>query len=314
MRKYVLSQISRLSATAGPSEFSQVLEKGMDALASERKRGAIAGATVSGSLVEIADYDNIAIISDLHGDTKSLFKILDGMGYHAFLSNPRNKMVFLGDYVDRGSDSIGVLYCICYLKHAYPDSTVLMRGNHEAPSEFPFSSHDLPYELEDRFGAPAKAIYGKVLSLFKLLTLAVVVQGRLFLVHGGLPTGAISDYRQAIASAQESHVNDRVMEELLWNDPRPIAGGEWEPSFRGIGRHFAGAVTKRWLARTGTRVVVRGHEPCHGYRVDHHGMMLTLFSCKEAYPSFGAAYIVASREQIDSVKNADDLARFVKKL
>jgi protein phosphatase len=189
-----------------------------------------------------------------------------------------------------------------------------MRGNHEAPSEFPFSSHDLPYELEDRFGAPAKAIYRKALSLFRLLSLAVVVQGRPLLVHGGLPTGAVSDYRQAIAAAQESHVKDRVMEELLWNDPRPIVDGEWEPSWRGLGRHFAGAVTKRWLVRTGTKVVVRGHEPCHGYRVDHHGMVLTLFSCKEAYPNFGAAYIVASRQEIDSVKNADDLARFVKKL
>ena len=145
----MLSQISRLSATAGPYEFSQVLEKGMEALAAERKRGTVAGATVNGSLYEIADYDNIAIISDLHGDTKSLFKILDGIGYEAFLSNPRNKMVFLGDYVDRGSDSIGILYAICYLKHACPDSVVLMRGNHEAPAEFPFSSHDLPYEIKE---------------------------------------------------------------------------------------------------------------------------------------------------------------------
>jgi protein phosphatase len=291
-----------------------VLEKGIDALACERKRGAIAGGTVTGSLVEISDFDSIAIISDLHGDTKSLFRMLDGIGYEAFLSSPKNKMVFLGDYVDRGSDSIGVLYSICHLKHAYPDSVVLMRGNHEAPAEFPFSSHRLPYELEDRFGAAAKAIYGKVLSLFRLLSLVTVVQGRLLLVHGGLPTSAVGDYRQALSTAQESHVKDRVMEELLWNDPRPIEEGDWEPSWRGIGRHFASTVTERWLARTGTKIVVRGHEPCRGYRVDHHGMMLTLFSCREAYPNFGAAYIIANRKDVDSVRNADDLARFVKKL
>lgn len=309
-----MSQISRLSATAGPSEFSQVLDQGMLALREERKRGTIAGGTVTGSLVEISDFDGLAIISDLHGDSKSLFRILDGIGYEKFLSNPKNKLVFLGDYVDRGSDSIGVLYAVCYLKHAYPDSVVMMRGNHEAPAEFPFSSHDLPYKMEDRFGEGAKAIYSKALSLFKLLTLAAVVQNRLFLVHAGLPTGAVGDYRQAIATAQESHVKDRVMEELLWNDPRPIEDGEWEPSWRGIGRHFSSAVTEKWLARTGTRVVVRGHEPCHGYRVDHRGMMLTLFSCREAYPNFGAAYILAGRNDIDSMKNADDLARFVKKL
>ncbi|AIF83457.1 putative phosphohydrolase [Candidatus Nitrososphaera evergladensis SR1] len=308
-----MSQIVRLSATAGPSEFSQVLEQGISALKEEQKRGAIAGGTVTGGLVEIKDYDQLVVLSDLHGDSQALFQILDAVNYEKFLSGPENKMVFLGDYVDRGSDSIGVLYAICYLKHAHPDSVILMRGNHEAPSEFPFPSHDLPYDIEDRFGAGAKAIYGRILALFGLLTLATVVQGRLLLVHGGLPTDALGDWRQAIATAQKSHLKNRVMEELLWNDPRPL-GEEWEPSWRGIGRHFGSAVTKRWLADTNTKVVVRGHEPCHGYRIDHHSMMLTLFSCRQAYPGFGAAYISAGKNDLDSVNDADDLAKFVKKL
>jgi 3',5'-cyclic AMP phosphodiesterase CpdA len=290
-----------------------VLEQGISALKEEQKRGAIAGGTVTGGLVEIKDYDQLVVLSDLHGDSQALFQILDAVNYEKFLSGPENKMVFLGDYVDRGSDSIGVLYAICYLKHAHPDSVILMRGNHEAPSEFPFPSHDLPYDIEDRFGAGAKAIYGRILALFGLLTLATVVQGRLLLVHGGLPTDALGDWRQAIATAQKSHLKNRVMEELLWNDPRPL-GEEWEPSWRGIGRHFGSAVTKRWLADTNTKVVVRGHEPCHGYRIDHHGMMLTLFSCRQAYPGFGAAYISAGKNDLDSVNDADDLAKFVKKL
>lgn len=309
-----MSQIARLSATAGPSEFSQVLDRGISALEKEQKHGAIAGGTVTGGLVEIHDYDNLAIISDLHGDSKTLFRILDEINHERFLSSARNKMVFLGDYVDRGSDSIGVLYAICHLKHAHPDSVVLMRGNHEAPSEFPFPSHDLPYSMEDRFGAGAKAIYGRALALFQLLTLATVVQGRLLLVHGGLPTDALGDWRQAIATAQKRHLQNRMMEELLWNDPRPLEDEDWEPSWRGIGRYFGSAVTKRWLAATDTKVAVRGHEPCHGYRVDHHGMMLTIFSCREAYPNFGAAYIIAGKHDLDSVNDADGLAKFVKKL
>ncbi|MEO9364464.1 MAG: metallophosphoesterase family protein, partial [Nitrososphaera sp.] len=252
-----MSQIARLSATAGPSEFSQVLEQGISALEQEQKRGKIAGGTVTGGLVEIRDYDRLAILSDLHGDSETLFQVLDEIGHEKFLSSPGNKMVFLGDYVDRGSDSIGVLYAICHLKHAHPDSVILMRGNHEAPSEFPFSSHDLPYSMEDRFGTEARAIYSRALALFGLLALATVVQGRLLLVHGGLPTGAVTDWRQKIATAQKSHLQNRVMEELLWNDPRPLAQ-DWEPSWRGIGRHFGRAVTERWLQATGTKVVVRG--------------------------------------------------------
>lgn len=313
-----MSRIAPLSASAGLSEFSQVLEQAISALEDEQKRGAIAGGTVAGGLIEIRDCDELAIIGDLHGDSRTLFRILDGIDYEKFLSSQENKMVFLGDYVDKGSDSIGVLYAICHLKHAHPDSVVLMRGNHEAPAEFPFSSHDLPCRMQDRFETGAMVLYGRVLALFGLLTLATVMRDRLLLVHGGLPTHAIhgDNWRQVIATAQKSHLQNRVMEELLWNDPRPLEGDvEWEPSLRGIGRHFGRAVTERWLAATNAKVVVRGHEPCrNGYRINHNGKMLTLFSCREAYPGFDAAYVAASRDDLGSVSDAYGLAKSVKKL
>jgi protein phosphatase len=192
-----------------------------------------------------------------------------------------------------------------------------MRGNHEAPSEFPFSSHDLPYVMKGRFGPDAKAAYGKVLSFFRMLTLTVVVKDSLLLVHGGLPTdpGVAENYRGLVATAQENHVRNRVMEELLWNDPRPIEGGPgWEESRRGIGRHFGMAVTERWLAATGARIVVRGHEPCRGYKIDHGGKVMTIFTSKEAYPGYAAACILVGRAQLASVDSAGDLVQHVVKL
>src|SRR5687767_4412188 len=167
---------------------------------------------VRGGLVEIHDLENLVVISDLHGDSKSLFRILSEINYEQFLSNPMNKLVFLGDYVDRGSDSIGVMYSVCHLKAAYPDSVVLMKGNHEAPAEFPFSSHDLPYEIEKRFGGRGKEVYQKLLSMFRLLTLATVVRQDLLLVHGGPPTEEANT--KSIAAAQENHIKSRVFEEL----------------------------------------------------------------------------------------------------
>lgn len=299
------------------AEFLQVLGQAMAAIQTEQKSGAISGGTVRGGLVELHTFDRLAIVGDLHGDTPTLLSVLGLMESEKFLSSPRNKLVFLGDYVDRGSDSVGVLHRVCRLKCSYPDSVVLMRGNHEAPAEFPFSSHDLPYRMEDSFGPDARTAYSKVLLFFRLLSLVTVVKDGLFLVHGGLPTDpdAAENYRDFVATAQESHVRNKVMEELLWNDPRPI-GGEpgWEESRRGIGRHFGRAVTERWLAATGAKVVVRGHEPCHGYRTDHGGRVMTLFSSKEAYPGYGAACIIVDRAQLASIKSADDLARYAIKL
>jgi diadenosine tetraphosphatase ApaH/serine/threonine PP2A family protein phosphatase len=306
----------RLSAAwAGASDFIQKIEQATAALQAERQMKSIAGGRVEGGLIEIHELENLAVISDLHGDSYSLFRILDEINYEKFLSRPKNKLVFLGDYVDRGSDSVSVIYAVCHLKHAYPDSVVLMRGNHESPAEFPFPSHDLPYRIKERFGNSGRDVYGRLLSMFKLLTLATVVPDRLLLVHGGLPTedAVIANFHKAIATAQDSHVHSRVLEELLWNDPRRLDGAPgWEPSRRGIGRHFGSGITRRWLNATNTKAIVRGHEPCQGFRLDHDDTIMTLFSCREAYPAFKAAYLLLSAIQLHKIGDAKDLVAYVR--
>lgn len=306
----------RLSAAwAGASDFIQKIGQATAALQAERQMKGIVGGRVEGGLVEIHELENLAVISDLHGDPYSLFRILDEINYEKFLSRPKNKLVFLGDYVDRGSDSVSVIYAVCHLKHAYPDSVVLMRGNHESPAEFPFPSHDLPYRIRERFGNSGRDVYGRLLSMFKLLTLATVVPDRLLLVHGGLPTedAVIANFHKAIATAQDSHVHSRVLEELLWNDPRRLDGAPgWEPSRRGIGRHFGSGITRRWLNATNTKAIVRGHEPCQGFRLDHDDTIMTLFSCREAYPAFKAAYLLLSAIQLHKIGDAKDLVAYVR--
>lgn len=304
------NRLARFPTSIGPDEFSQAMRQSTEAMFFERNEGRIEGGSVKGGLVELGEVGGLAVIGDLHGDTPTLFQILDGIGADDFLSNSKNKLIFLGDYVDRGSDSTGALYSVCSLKGKYPHSVILMRGNHEAPAELPFSPHDLPYEMQDRFGPAAKDLYRQALSLFRLMTLAVVVDNRLLLVHGGLPT-EVSD-ASAISHAQEDHPQSRVMEELLWNDPRPIEG--WAASGRGIGRYFGPDVTERWLSSTNAKAVVRGHEPCSGFKLDHGGRIFTLFSSKEAYPAYGAAYLMAGGDGLVEVKNAADLVQYAIRL
>lgn len=290
----------------------QKIARAIGAMQEERQKKRIAGGRVNGGLVEIRELKNLVVISDLHGDSKSLFRILSGINYEHFLSDPMNKIVFLGDYVDRGNDSVGVMYSVCHLKGTYPDSVVLMRGNHEAPAEFPFPSHDLPYEIEKRFGGRGKEVYQKLLSMFRLLTLATVIRQDMLLVHGGPPT-EIASITESIATAQENHLKSRVLEELLWNDPRQInAEPAWENSRRGFGRHFGSSVSRKVLLACGVKAIVRGHEPCQGFRLDHGDTVMTLFSCKEAYPKFKAAYIKVDADQLCKISNARDLSGYVR--
>jgi diadenosine tetraphosphatase ApaH/serine/threonine PP2A family protein phosphatase len=298
-------------------DFVSMIDDAARILNEERTAGRISGGKITGSLVELQVPRKLAIISDIHGDLDSLLTILDKIDYENFLSDPANKMIFLGDYVDRGSRSIEVLYAVCMLKTKFKDSVVLMRGNHEAYSEFAFPSHDLPYKIAERFAVNGAKIYVKTLALFKLFSLATLVENSLFLVHGGPPTlQDISDFRRKIANGQEEYLIERTFEEILWNDPRQeiLDNSDWEPSRRGIGRHFGRNVSRKWLDATGSKAIVRGHEPCAGYRLDHEYMVLTLFSCKEAYPKFAAAYITISENEIRQLKNAKGLVDFVIKI
>ena len=305
-------QLEHDSAAVDASSIISKIDQATATLQAERQKGNIAGGIISGGLVQISELENLVVISDLHGDSKSLYRILSEINYEEFLSNPMNKMVFLGDYVDRGSDSIGVIYSICHLKCSYPDSVVLMRGNHEAPAEFPFGSHDLPYRVEDRFGSSGKKVYLKMLSMFSQLSLTSIIKEKLLLVHGGLPTEESSSL-QSVAFANENHIRNRTLEELLWNDPRKIDSEPgWEHSRRGFGRHFGRSISRRWLDLSNTKAIVRGHEPCHGFKLDHDDAVMTLFSCTEAYPKFKAAYLLLRPDELAAVNTAADLTHCVR--
>lgn len=66
------------------------------------------------------------VIPDIHGRIDMLKKILHAMNYN----KDEDKLIFLGDYIDRGFHSREVLYFIMQLKETNPD-IILLRGNHD---------------------------------------------------------------------------------------------------------------------------------------------------------------------------------------
>lgn len=285
-------------------ETIEILEK-------ERKSGKIQNGIVRGYCTWLQIPENLVIVGDIHGDLESLYKILDEINFEIFLANKNNKMIFLGDYIDRGSNSIAVLYTICMLKQTYPDSVILMRGNHEASEEFPFQSHDLPQIIREYFRTDK--MYSLVLSFFRLLTVMILVEGKLLIVHGGLPAHVNKPITEMCFPTSKNNTL-LLLEDILWNDPRTLENKEWEASRRPYGKHFGATITQKWLGITHTKALVRGHEPCNGYRIDHDRMILTLFSCKESYPKFEAGYLYMKNNEISSIQDASDMACHVKKI
>lgn len=71
---------------------------------------------------------SIYSISDIHGCYEAMIETLSLVDLD---SNKNNKLILLGDYVDRGENSYKVLYHIKKLEEKYPEQVVVLIGNHD---------------------------------------------------------------------------------------------------------------------------------------------------------------------------------------
>ena len=74
---------------------------------------------------------NIYIIPDTHGKLHELSIILDRILPLRNDKNAIDKLIFLGDYCDRGPDTPGLIDLLIKLKAKYKDQLILLKGNHE---------------------------------------------------------------------------------------------------------------------------------------------------------------------------------------
>ena len=72
-------------------------------------------------------YARVLVIGDIHGMYDKLIKVMDKIRF----APEEDLLLFLGDYVDRGPDSVKCLQYVYNLQHAWQDSVVCLMGNHE---------------------------------------------------------------------------------------------------------------------------------------------------------------------------------------
>ena len=304
-----LQQIVKEALDASCDRFCQLVDEAFRLISSEN--GKVGNFEVVGRLVKLKPAGEALVVGDLHGDLESLIEILNSSRILKKLGeDPDAVAVFLGDYGDRGYYSAEVYHTLLRLKLQFPRQIILMRGNHEGPEDLLASPHDLPWQFQSRFGGEWQKAYKRIRQFFNCLYNAVFVEERYLIVHGGVPPQART--LDDLAFAHKKHPQESLLEDLLWSDPTD-AISETCASHRGAGKLFGQKVTDTVLQNFGVKVLIRGHEPCiEGYKIDHNGKILTLFS-RKGPPYFNESGAYLKVELSKKPRSAHELISYIHK-
>ena len=119
----------------------------------------------------------ITICGDIHGQSLDLFELFKIGG-----EVPSTNYLFMGDFVDRGRDSMGTLLFLLILKIKFPERIFLIRGNHESIQITQvYGFYD---ECLKRYWSAN--VWKMCTEVFYYMPLVATVGQKLFCVHGGL--------------------------------------------------------------------------------------------------------------------------------
>lgn len=217
-------------------------------------------------LVELAP--PVKIVGDIHGQFSDLLRLFRQAGFP-----PSSNYLFLGDYVDRGKQSLEtILLLLCY-KIKYPGNFFLLRGNHEC------AGVNKVYGFYDECKRRANLkLWKSFIDVFNCLPIAGIVAGKIFCVHGGLSPSldTMDDIRNI---SRPTDVPDYgLLNDLLWSDPSESAT-EWEDNERGVSYCFGKNVISSFLAKHDFDLVARAHMVVEdGYEFFGERTLVTIFS------------------------------------
>lgn len=210
----------------------------------------------------------LKICGDVHGQFTDLLRLFEYGGFP-----PESNYLFLGDYVDRGKQSLETICLLLAYKIQYPENFFILRGNHESAGiNRIYGFYD---ECKRRYSIKLWKVFSDV---FNCLPVSALVDEKILCMHGGLSPEM--EALQQIADLQRPcDVPDMgLMCDLLWSDPDTGVSG-WAENDRGVSFVFGADVVAAFLERHELDLLVRAHQVVEdGYEFFAGRRLVTLFS------------------------------------
>jgi hypothetical protein len=236
-------------------------------------------------LIEL-ESGKVIFVGDTHGDLEASERVT-----RRYLK-PKNRLVFLGDYVDRGPASLENVNFLLEQKTRHPDALYLLMGNHEGYSVGSFQPADFWEGLDTELRQRYSEVFGR-------LPLAVSTPNGIIALHGALPdVSRLGDIGRITSGSAEWH-------QITWGDWQDRAGKSLgiDPY---TGRpQFGQGWFKEIMSRLGKNVLIRSHQP-EATPTMYDRRCLTIFT-SSAYGNCISERTIALVDLKKPVKSADDI-------
>jgi len=229
----------------------------------------------------------LKICGDIHGQYHDLLRLFEYGGFP-----PESNYLFLGDYVDRGKQSLEAITLLFCYKVKYPENFFLLRGNHECASITRiYGFYD---ECKRRHSIK---VWKQFCDVFNCLPVSGLVDEKIMCMHGGL-SPELTNLQQVTRLVRPTDVPDSgIICDLLWADPdKDIVG--WDESDRGVSFIFGPDVVTNFLQKFDMDLICRAHQVVEdGYEFFARRQLITLFSAPNYCGEFDNAGAMMSIDE-----------------
>jgi serine/threonine-protein phosphatase PP1 catalytic subunit len=229
----------------------------------------------------------IKICGDIHGQYYDLLRLFEYGGFP-----PESNYLFLGDYVDRGKQSMETICLLLAYKIKYPENFFILRGNHECSSiNRIYGFYD---ECKRRYNIKLWKTFTDTLNC---LPVSAIVDEKIICMHGGL-SPELTQIDQIKRIMRPTDIPDTgLICDLLWSDPdKDIVG--WGENDRGVSFTFGPDVVAQFLKRHDLDLICRAHQVVEdGYEFFAKRQLVTLFSAPNYCGEFDNAGAMMSVDE-----------------
>ncbi len=232
-------------------------------------------------LIKLAPEGKVVFVGDTHGDLDASKQVL-----RRYLKKPY-RIVFLGDYVDRGEDSEENINYLLRMKIEHPEDIFLLSGNHEGQ----MVKELRPANFWESLSIRERKQYGRI---FSTLPLCATSANGLVALHGALPE------LKSLEEIDQIEEGDSNWDRIVWGDfvegDGDLLGDSW-------GRpRFGGGYFNRLMERYRKKILIRSHQP-HAPSLMFKKRCITIFT-SQAYP-LSRTIVIADMEK--EIRDARDV-------